>query len=121
MVGLLPVGLDLASVAVTMLSGKASKTPPELLGTPSTAAAATSVSAQTENIDLPALTGLLTTMAGSQGAEDLTALVGEGLKAASFFTSGAHTNYSALVVDNAGRNAITWLSDWLNLQIERSV
>jgi hypothetical protein len=121
MAGLLPVGLDLASVAVTMLSGKASKTPPELLGTPSTAAAATSVSAQTENIDLPALTGLLTTMAGSQGAEDLTALVGEGLKAASFFTSGAHTNYNALVVDNAGRNAITWLSDWLNLQIGRSV
>ncbi|RZL74510.1 MAG: cutinase, partial [Rhodococcus sp. (in: high G+C Gram-positive bacteria)] len=65
--------------------------------------------------------GSLTTMAQSQGAEDLTALVGEGLKAASFFTSGAHTNYNALVVDNAGRNAITWLSDWLNLQIGRSV
>ncbi|ABG99789.1 conserved hypothetical protein (plasmid) [Rhodococcus jostii RHA1] len=120
MVGLLPVGLDLASVAVTMLSGKASKTPPELLGTASNTAA-TSISTQTENVDLPALTGSLTTMAQSQGAEDLTALVGEGLKAASFFTSGAHTNYSALVVDNAGRNAITWLSDWLNLQIERSV
>ncbi|MFC9768646.1 cutinase family protein [Rhodococcus jostii] len=120
MAGLLPVGLDLASVAVTMLSGKATKTPPELLGKPSNAAA-TSTGTQTENLDLPALTGSLTTMAQSQGAEDLTALVGEGLKAASFFTSGAHTNYNALVVDNAGRNAITWLSDWLNLQIERSV
>ncbi|UNN04919.1 cutinase family protein [Rhodococcus opacus] len=120
MAGLLPVGLDLASVAVNMLSGKASKTPPELLGKASNTAA-TSIGTQTENVDLPALTGSLTTMAQSQGAEDLTALVGEGLKAASFFTSGAHTNYSALVVDNAGRNAITWLSDWLNLQIERSV
>ena len=120
MAGLLPVGLDLASVAVTMLSGKASKTPPELLGTASNAAA-TGISTQTENVDLPALTGSLTTMAQSQGAEDLTALVGEGLQAASFFTSGAHTNYNALVVDNAGRNAITWLSDWLNLQIGRSV
>ncbi|KXX58781.1 cutinase family protein [Rhodococcus sp. LB1] len=119
MAGLLPVGLDLASVAVTMLSGKATKTPPELLGKQSSAA--TSISTQTENVDLPALTGSLTTMAQSQGAEDLTALVGEGLKAASFFTSGAHTNYNALVVDNAGRNAITWLSDWLNLQIGRSV
>ena len=119
MAGLLPVGLDLASVAVNMLSGKASKTPPELLSTTSTAAA-TSISAQTQNLDLPALTGSLTTMAQSRGAEDLTALVGEGLKAASFFTSGAHTNYNALVVDNAGRNAITWLSDWLNLQIGRS-
>ncbi|MFD7011400.1 cutinase family protein [Rhodococcus jostii] len=119
MAGLVPVGLDLASVAVNMLSGKASKTPPELLGKQSNAA--TTISAQTQNLDLPALTGSLTTMAQSQGAEDLTALVGEGLKAASFFTSGAHTNYNALVVDNAGRNAITWLSDWLNLQIGRSV
>ncbi|MFD9664380.1 cutinase family protein [Rhodococcus sp. NPDC059968] len=119
MAGLLPVGLDLASVAVNMLSGKASKTPPELLGKQSTAA--TSISAQPENVDLPALTGSLTTMAQSRGAEDLTALVGEGLKAASFFTSDAHTNYSALVVDNAGRDAITWLSDWLNIQIGRSV
>ncbi|QSE86114.1 cutinase family protein [Rhodococcus koreensis] len=119
MAGLLPVGLDLASVAVNMLSGKATKTPPELLGKQSNAA--TGISTQTENVDLPALTGSLTTMAQSQGAEDLTALVGEGLKAASFFTSGAHTNYNTLVVDNAGRNAITWLSDWLNLQIGRSV
>ncbi|PQP16406.1 cutinase family protein [Rhodococcus opacus] len=119
MAGLLPVGLDLASVAVTMLAGKATKTPPELLGT--TTNAATSTSTQTQNLDLPALAGSLTTMAQSRGAEDLTALVGEGLKAASFFTSGAHTNYNALVVDNAGRNAITWLSDWLNLQIGRSI
>lgn len=119
MVGLLPVGLDLASVAVNMLSGKASKTPLELLGKQSSAA--TGISTHTENVDLPALTGSLMTMAQSQGAEDLTALVGEGLKAASFFTSGAHTNYNSLVVDNAGRNAITWLSDWLNLQIGRSV
>lgn len=119
MVGLLPVGLDLASVAVNMLSGKATKTPPELLGEASNAA--TGISTHTENVDLPALTGSLTTMARSQGAEDLTALVGEGLQAASFFTSGAHTNYNTLVVDNVGRNAITWLSDWLNLQIGRSV
>jgi len=119
MAGLLPVGLDLASVAVNMLSGKATKTPPELLGKQSSAA--TGISTQTENVDLPALTGSLTTMARSQGAEDLTALVGEGLEAASFFTSGAHTNYNTLVVDNAGRNAITWLSDWLNLQIGRSI
>ncbi|MFC9841548.1 cutinase family protein [Rhodococcus sp. NPDC127530] len=119
MAGLVPVGLDLASVAVNMLSGTASKTPPELLGKQSNAA--TSISTQTENVDLPALTGSLTTMAQSQGAEDLTALVGEGLKAASFFSSGAHTNYRALVVDNAGRNAITWLSDWLNIQIGRAI
>ncbi|SEB75994.1 cutinase family protein [Rhodococcus koreensis] len=119
MAGLVPVGLDLASVAVTMLAGTASKTPPELLGKLSNAA--TNISTQTQNVDLPALTGSLTTMAQSQGAEDLTALVGEGLQAASFFTSGAHTNYRALVVDNAGRDAITWLSDWLNIQIGSAI
>ncbi len=104
---------------MTMLAGTASKTPPELLGKLSNAA--TNISTQTQNVDLPALTGSLTTMAQSQGAEDLTALVGEGLQAASFFTSGAHTNYRALVVDNAGRDAITWLSDWLNIQIGSAI
>jgi hypothetical protein len=53
MAGPLPVGLDLASVAVNMLSGMASKTPPELLGKASNTAA-TSIGTQTENVDLPA-------------------------------------------------------------------
>lgn len=57
----------------------------------------------------------------SQGAEDLAILVSEGLSAASFFTSGTHTNYNSLVVDNAGRSAIQWISDLLNLQIGRVV
>lgn len=119
MAGLLPVGLDLASVAVNMLSGKASKTSPELLGKQASKAA-TSITAQAQTLDLPALTGSLTTMAQSQGAEDLVGLVKEGLTAATFYSSGAHTNYNALVVDNAGRNAVQWLTDWLNLQIGRA-
>ncbi|MET4614128.1 hypothetical protein ABIC28_005141 [Rhodococcus sp. PvR044] len=119
MTGLLPVGLDLASVAANMLSGKASKTSPELLGKQSSKVA-TSITAQAQTLDLPALTGSLTTMAQSQGAEDLVGLVKEGLTAATFYSSGAHTNYNALVVDNAGRNAVQWLTDWLNLQIGRA-
>ncbi|MGH3804274.1 MAG: hypothetical protein ACRDTD_29890, partial [Pseudonocardiaceae bacterium] len=119
MTGLLPVGLDLASVAVNMLSGKAAKTDVALLGKQSNTASS-AITAQAQNVDLPGLTGSLTTMASSQGADDLADLVGEGLNAASFFASGAHTDYGNLVVDNAGRSAIKWLSDWLNLQIGRA-
>lgn len=120
MTGLLPVGVDLASVAVDMLSGKATKTPPELLGK-QTNAVSTSITTQAANLDLPQLSDSVVTLSQSQNAEDLAALVGEGLSATSFFTSGAHTNYNTLIVDNAGRNAIQWLSDWLNLQIGRAV
>lgn len=99
---------------MNMLSGKATKSSPELLGK-QTNAISTSITTQAENLDLPKLSNSLTKLSQSQGAEDLVSLVGEGL-AANFFTSGAHTNYNALVVDNAGRSAIQWLSDWLNLQ-----
>ncbi|ROZ52818.1 cutinase family protein [Rhodococcus sp. WS1] len=119
MTGLVPVGLDLASVAMNMFSGKATKTAPALLGK-QTNTVSTNITTQAENLDLPQLSNYLVKLSQSQGAEDLVSLVGEGLSAANFFTSGAHTNYNALVVDNAGRNAIQWLSDWLNLQIGRA-
>ena len=118
MTRLLPVGVELASVAVNMLSGKATKTDPTLLGKQSSTA--TSITTRAQNLNLPSLARSLTTMASSQGANDLASLVGEGLDAAAFFASGAHQNYNTLVVDNAGRNAIQWISDWLNLQIGRA-
>lgn len=58
MTGLAPIGLELASAAVNMLSGKATKTDPTLLGKQSS----TTITTQAENLDLPALTGSLTTM-----------------------------------------------------------
>lgn len=119
MTGLVPVGLELTSVAVNMLSGKATKTDPTLVGKQSSTAATTDT-AQAQDLELPALANSLTAIANSQGANDLASLVGEGLDAASFFASGAHQNYNSLVVDNAGRNATQWISDWLNLQIERA-
>ncbi|EME17608.1 putative Cutinase [Rhodococcus qingshengii BKS 20-40] len=118
MTGLVPVGLELASVAVNMLSGKVTKTDPTLLGKQSSTATRTT---QTQNLDLPALADSLSSMSRTQGANDLASLVKEGLDAASFFASGAHQNYNFFVVDNAGRNAIQWISDWLNLQIRRAV
>lgn len=78
MSGLLPVGLDLASVAVDMLSGKATKTPPpELLGKQANAVS-TSITTQAANLDLPQLSDSLVTLSQSQGAQDLAALVSEG-------------------------------------------
>ena len=115
MTGLVPVGLELASVAVNMFSGKATKTDPTLLGKQSSTS-----TTQGQDLELPALVNSLTAMASAQGANNLASLIGEGLDAASFFASGTHQNYNSLVVDNAGRNAIQWISDWLNLQIERA-
>nr|WP_206024751.1 cutinase family protein [Rhodococcus sp. 14C212] len=123
MTGLLPVGLELTAVAGTMLTGTgtgtgtATATPPAL---PGTRATATGPATPAPNLDLPALSGSLTALDESDGAEDLRALVDEGLDAARFFTSGAHTEYDSLVVDNAGRTALTWLADWLTLQIARA-
>ncbi|NDV08794.1 cutinase family protein [Rhodococcus sp. IEGM 248] len=116
---LIPLGLDLASVAANMLTGKASKTDPALLGK-QTNPVGNAITTQAQTLDLAGLAGSMSTMAQSQGAEDLAAVVGEGLTAASFFASGAHQSYQNLVVDNAGRNAIQWVSDWLNLQITRA-
>ncbi|MBT2263537.1 cutinase family protein [Rhodococcus erythropolis] len=119
MTGLVPVGLELATVAVTMLSGKATKTDPTLLGKQSSTAA-TTITTQAQNLELSALANSLTAMASAPSSNDLASLIGEGLDAASFFASGAHQNYNSLVVDNSGRNAIQWISDWLNLQVRRA-
>lgn len=118
MTGLLPVGLDLASVAVNALTGKVTKTSPQLLGQQNQAVS--SITNQAANFDLGGLANSVATMAQSQGATDLARLVGEGVTAASFFASRTHTGYGNLVVDNAGRNAITWMGDWQNLLIGRS-
>ncbi|MGW4336777.1 cutinase family protein [Rhodococcus koreensis] len=117
---LLPLGLELASVAATMLTGTAGKTDPALLGK-QVNPVGNAITTQAQTLDLAGLAGSVSTMAHSRGAEDLAAVVGEGLNAASFFASGAHQSYQSLVVDNAGRTAIAWVSDWLNLQITRAV
>ena len=120
MTGLLPAGSDLVSVAAGMLAGQPTKAASDLLGKP-THAVSTAISDQDENLDLPQLTDALVALSQSHGADDLAMLVSEGLSAASFFASNAHTDYNTLVVDNAGRSAIRWLSDWLTLQIGRAV
>ncbi|GAB20522.1 hypothetical protein GOEFS_119_00120 [Gordonia effusa NBRC 100432] len=118
--GLLPIGLDLATVAAGMFSGTASKTDPSLLGNTSNSALSGQTSTlvnQAQNQNLSGLVSSLTGLAGSQGAQDLTKLIGQGLDAASFYASGTHTNYASLVVDQHGRTALTWLADWISRSV----
>ncbi|MGG7104847.1 cutinase family protein [Rhodococcus sp. 24CO] len=119
--GLLPIGLDLAAAATTMLTGTATKTDTSLLGEEAApSVSSTQISRQAQTMDLRGLTSSLTAMAGTQDTEDLAALLGQGLQAASFVASGAHTNYTQLTVDNSGRNALQWLTDWFTLQIRHT-
>ncbi|WP_080711863.1 cutinase family protein [Rhodococcus globerulus] len=119
--GLLPIGLDLASAATTMLTGTATKTETSLLGEEAApSVSSTQITRQAQTMDLRGLTSSLTAMAGTQDTEDLAALLGQGLQAASFVASGAHTNYTQLTVDNSGRNALQWLTDWFTLQIRHT-
>lgn len=109
--GLLPIGLDLASVATGVLSG-GTKTDPSLLGaqTQVTGQAAQLV-AKAQGQDLIGLGGTLTSLASSQGAEDLVSLASQGLDAANFYASGAHQSYGQFLVDGA-RTAVQWLLDY---------
>ena len=121
--GLLPIGLDLASATTTMLTGTATKTDTSLLGEEAApSVSSTQITRQAQTMDLRGLTSSLTAMAGTQDTEDedLAALLGQGLQAASFVASGAHTNYTQLTVDNSGRNALQWLTDWFTLQIRHT-
>ncbi len=112
---LVPVGFELASVAVNIFSGKAITTSPALLAKPTAAATLPRVSNRTETC-LPSPTSL-TKMDNAQSGTDIASFAAEGLDDASFLASRAHLSSNSLVVDNAGRNAIQWIGDWLNLQI----
>ncbi|WP_280408452.1 cutinase family protein [Nocardia brasiliensis] len=89
---LLPIGQDLAGVAMGMLT------------------------AERKDAGLDELTAALATSKPSPGI-NLFDLIGDGISAAMFFASNAHVNYGALIVDETGRNAIGWLGDWLNSRI----
>ncbi|MFD4406637.1 cutinase family protein [Nocardia sp. NPDC058499] len=108
---LIPTLLGFASLAVNTLTGTASTTDPALLHTP------TSAVGQTR--DLAGIAEVLLDAATSQGATDLAQLVGEGLDAAQFFTSGAHQGYDNYIVDSAGRTALDWLTDWFTNRIRQ--
>ncbi|MFT4398064.1 cutinase family protein [Gordonia lacunae] len=103
---LLPVGLDLASVALGVLR-PGQKMSPELLGE-GASAEQVQLATSLQGRDVGSLLGSVSTLATSQGAADLTELVGEGLDAASFLASGSHTSYASKKLVE-GRTAIDWL------------
>lgn len=121
LLGLLPVGLDIASVVFGVIAGDGQKTDPAMLGrlNPANQAAAP-VAGQASPGQLPGLTKSLSDLATSQGAQDLQHLVSQGLDAASFFASNAHNLYSDYVVDRAGRTAPVWMADWFAQQAAKA-
>ncbi|MGW5383909.1 cutinase family protein [Nocardia sp. NPDC003963] len=108
---LVPTLLGFASLAVNTLTGSASSTDPSLLDTPTGAVG--------QARDLAGIADVLLGSVTSQGAADLTQLVGEGLSAAQFFTSDAHQSYDSYIVDSAGRTALDWLTDWFTNRIRQ--
>jgi hypothetical protein len=102
-----------------MLTATATTTDVPLFGNRSAASVPTPT-IHAQNMDLRELTRSLTTMSATQDTEDSATLVDQGLQAATFVASGAHTNYAGLTVDNSGRNAIQWLTDWFALHIQHA-
>jgi hypothetical protein len=115
---LLPIGLDLASVAVGVLTGSAAKTSPDQLSTQTQVTGqSAAIGQQASTGDFAGLAGSLVSLASSPGAGDAAELVGAGIDAATFFASGAHQSYGDFTVDSTGRSALQWLIDFFTQKI----
>ncbi|MDV6230535.1 cutinase family protein [Rhodococcus cercidiphylli] len=114
---LLPIGLDLASVAVGVLTGS-SKTSADQLGAQTQVTGqSAAIGQQASTGDFAGLAGSLVSLASSPGAGDAAELVGAGIDAATFFASGAHQSYGDFTVDSTGRSALQWLIDFFTQKI----
>lgn len=114
---LLPIGLDLASVAVGVLTGS-SKTSADQLGAQTQVTGqSAAIGQQASTGDFAGLAGSLVSLASSPGAGDAAELVGSGIDAATFFASGAHQSYGDFKVDSTGRSALQWLIDFFTQKI----
>ncbi|QIH99778.1 cutinase family protein [Rhodococcoides fascians A21d2] len=114
---LLPIGLDLASVAVGVLTGS-SKTSADQLGAQTQVTGqSAAIGRQASSGDFAGLAGSLVSLASSPGAGDAAELVGAGIDAATFFASGAHQSYGDFTVDSTGRSALQWLIDFFTQKV----
>jgi hypothetical protein len=106
---LVPIGLDLGAVALGVLA-PGTKMSPELLGSN---AAPQSVALATSNrgTDIGSLLSGVSDLAGSPGAMNLAKLVGEGLDAAAFLNSTAHTSAYLTKKTFGGRTAVDFMYD----------
>ena len=115
---LLPIGLDLASVAVGVLTGSASKTSPDQHDAQAQVTGqSAAIGQQASTGDFAGLAGSLVSLASSPSAGDAAELVGAGIDAATFFASGAHQSYGDFTVDSTGRSALQWLIDFFTQKI----
>ncbi|MCZ4581530.1 cutinase family protein [Gordonia amicalis] len=115
---LVPVGLDLATVASGVLTGGA-KTP--AAGYQPNLVAGSTLSNQVAGADFLGLTNSMIQLVSSEDANNLAGLVDAGIEV-SQFVGGAtrnHVAYGNYQVDNSGRSAIEWLADWITLKVQR--
>lgn len=111
---LVPIGLDLASVAVGVFSPTTKMSPDELNSSGLTPQLQTAAAGGT---DLASSVNAMTSLASSQGAADLAKLIGQGMDAASFYASGAHTHYADFMV-GAGQTAIQFITNFFRQCIQ---
>ncbi|WP_288817702.1 cutinase family protein [uncultured Gordonia sp.] len=115
---LVPVGLDLATVASGVLNG-GTKTPASAYQ-PNLVAGST-LSNQVAGADFLGLTNSMIQLVSSEDANNLAGLVDAGVEV-SQFVGGAtrnHVAYGNYQVDNSGRSAIEWLAEWITLKVQR--
>ena len=115
---LVPVGLDLATVASGVLNG-GTKTPAS--GYQPNLVAGTTLSNQVAGADFLGLTNSMIQLVSSEDANNLAGLVDAGVEV-SQFVGGAtrnHVAYGNYKVDNSGRSAIEWLAEWITLKVQR--
>ena len=118
MTRLLPVGVELASVAVNMLSGKATKTDPTLLGKQSSTA--TSITTRAQNLKPAIASPVIDHYGQLTGRQRPRFLSGGGARRSGLLRLRGTPELQHPRRRHAGRNAIQWISDWLNLQIGRA-
>ena len=111
---LVPIGLDLASVAVGVFSPTTKMSADQLNSSGLTPQLQTAAAG---GGDLASSVNAMTSLASSQGAADLGKLIGQGMDAASFYASGAHTHYADFMV-GAGQTAIQFITNFFRQCIQ---
>lgn len=117
---LIPVGIDLAQVAGAFLTGGRQPGPAAPI-TPGSVVSKQVGAANPANLDF---LGLAKAFTGTKGGplQTLANMVNDGVDAATFWGGGVkpHISYGEFKVDNSGRNALKWFSDWYSLKLQNA-
>lgn len=115
---LLPVGIDLAQVAGAFLTGGRQPGPAAPV-TPGSAVSKRVGAANPANLDFLGLANSFTGLKGGP-LQTLANMVNDGVDAATFWGGGVkpHIGYGDFKVDNSGRSALKWFSDWYAIKLQ---